>query len=78
MQCWERAGLELPSDPVLMGTGKGLVAVGWKLEMTFSALAEKLRLLEKKVSPKASSNPFSFHNFPLLRSDTGAESVAES
>lgn len=22
LQCWERAGLELPSDPLLMGTGK--------------------------------------------------------
>ena len=40
LPCQERAGLELPSDAVLMGTGKGLLQLDSKLELAFSALAE--------------------------------------
>lgn len=77
--CQERAELELPSNSLLTGTRKWLL--GSKLGVTCSALAEaakKPELLEKKSSTKAFFNRSSFLNFPVPKSDPGAEFVVES
>lgn len=77
--CQERAELELPSNSLLTGTGKWLL--GSKLELTCSALAEaaeKPKLLQKKSSTKSFFSHSSFLNFPVPKSDPGAEFVVES